>query len=175
MLFGRVNLQKVLALTVQPDPNQICFFPRFGKFLANPRTYLPHNSAFLTLSKTTNYRLFQIQRVSDNYFEFDENGGEFSISVENTVGKGEIAHFEQFLLFPTEFQKICIADKKQTRACLGKGHTKRTLWVNNYLISSLVSQIMVMHISCPLLQHGTITIGSIVFYSSFTLLQFGGK
>ena len=112
MLFGRVYLQKVLALTVQPGLNQICS-PPFGKFLANQSTYLPHNSVFLTLSKTTNYRLFQIQRVSDNYFEFDENGGEFSISVENTVGKGEIAHFEQFLLFPTEFQKICIADKKK--------------------------------------------------------------
>ena len=27
--------------------------------------------------------------------------------VENTVGKGEIAHFEQFLLFPQWFQKAC--------------------------------------------------------------------
>ena len=27
--------------------------------------------------------------------------------VENTVGKGEIAHNEQFLLFPQCFQKAC--------------------------------------------------------------------
>ena len=27
--------------------------------------------------------------------------------VENTVGKGEIAHYEQFLLFPQCFQKAC--------------------------------------------------------------------
>ena len=30
--------------------------------------------------------------------------------VENTVGKGEIAHYEQFLLFPQCFQKTCTTD-----------------------------------------------------------------
>ena len=40
--------------------------------------------------------------------------------LENTVGKGEIAHYEQFLLFPQCFQKTCTADKLKTRACLGK-------------------------------------------------------
>ena len=30
--------------------------------------------------------------------------------VENTVGKGKIAHYEQFLLFPQCFQKTCTAD-----------------------------------------------------------------
>ena len=30
--------------------------------------------------------------------------------VENTVGKGEIARHEQFLLFPQCFQKTCTAD-----------------------------------------------------------------
>ena len=29
--------------------------------------------------------------------------------VENTVGKGEIAHYEQFLLFPQCFQKACLS------------------------------------------------------------------
>ena len=28
----------------------------------------------------------------------------------NTVGKGEIARYEQFLFFPQCFQKICIGD-----------------------------------------------------------------
>ena len=35
---------------------------------------------------------------------------EFSKRVENTVGKGEIAHYEQFLLFPRWFQNTCTAD-----------------------------------------------------------------
>ena len=33
----------------------------------------------------------------------------FSKRVENTVGKGEIARYEQFLLFPKCFQKACFA------------------------------------------------------------------
>ena len=39
-----------------------------------------------------------------------KNGGKFSERVENTVGKGEIARYEQFLLFPQCFQKTCTAD-----------------------------------------------------------------
>ena len=44
--------------------------------------------------------------AADNV-EFDENGRQFSKQVENTVGKGEIAHYEQFLLFPQFFSKDC--------------------------------------------------------------------
>ena len=40
-------------------------------------------------------------------FKFDENGIKLSIQVENTVAKGEIARYEQFLLFPQCFQKAC--------------------------------------------------------------------
>ena len=44
---------------------------------------------------------------ADDNFKFDENGRKLSKLVENTVGKGEIAHSEQFLLFPQCFQKAC--------------------------------------------------------------------
>ena len=44
---------------------------------------------------------------ADNNFKFDENARKLSKPVENTVGKGEIAHYEQFLLFPQCFQKAC--------------------------------------------------------------------
>ena len=60
----------------------------------------------LTLYQTTNFRLFQTDRVDDN-FKFDENDRKLSKRVENTVGKGEIASYEQFLLFPQCFQKAC--------------------------------------------------------------------
>ena len=46
------------------------------------------------------------QSVDDN-FKFDENSKKLSKRVENTVGKGEIARCEQFLLFPQCFQKAC--------------------------------------------------------------------
>ena len=51
-----------------------------------------------------------LKEFADDNFEFDENGGKLSRMVENTVGKGEIARYEKFLLFPQHFQKICIAD-----------------------------------------------------------------
>ena len=47
---------------------------------------------------------------ADDNFSFDENGRKFSILVENIVGKREIAHDEQFLLFPLCFQKTYTAD-----------------------------------------------------------------
>ena len=43
-------------------------------------------------------------------YKFDEKGKKFSKQVEKTVGKGEIARKEQFLLFPQCFQKTCNAD-----------------------------------------------------------------
>ena len=47
---------------------------------------------------------------ADDDSKFDENGRKLSKLVENTVGKGEIARYEQFLLFPQCFQKICAVD-----------------------------------------------------------------
>ena len=47
----------------------------------------------------------KLKEFADDSFKFDENGRKLSKRVENTVGKGEIAHYEQFLLFPQCFQK----------------------------------------------------------------------
>ena len=58
----------------------------------------------------TNFRFFQTEEFADDNFEFDENGTKFSKQEENAVGKGEIAHYEQFLLFPQCFQKSLSAD-----------------------------------------------------------------
>ena len=58
---------------------------------------------FLTLSQTT-------KEFADDNFNFDENSRKFFYGVENTVGKGEIARYKQFLLFPQCFQKTCTAD-----------------------------------------------------------------
>ena len=68
-----------------------------------------HKSNCLTLSQTTNFRLFQTEFADDNS-KLDNNGRKFSKGVENTVGKGEIARNEQFLLFPQWFQKTCASD-----------------------------------------------------------------
>ena len=65
------------------------------------------SSFLLTHYQTTNFRLFQTERVCRRQFQFDENRRKLSKRVENIVGKGEIARYEQFLLFPRCFQKAC--------------------------------------------------------------------
>ena len=44
---------------------------------------------------------------ADDNFKFYDNGRKLSKPVENSVGKGEIARYLQFLLFPQCFQKAC--------------------------------------------------------------------
>ena len=58
----------------------------------------------------TNFTVFQTKDSADDNFKSDENGRKFYEWVENTVGKGEIALYEQFLLFPQCFQKTNTAD-----------------------------------------------------------------
>ena len=45
----------------------------------------------------------------------------FSKQVENTGGKGEIAHYEQFLIFSTLFWKDLYCKPVKTRGLFGKG------------------------------------------------------
>ena len=49
----------------------------------------------------------KLKEFSDDNFKFDENDRKLSQWVENTVAKGEIARYEQFLLLPQCFQKAC--------------------------------------------------------------------
>ena len=48
-----------------------------------------------------------LKELADDNFKFDKNGRKLSQGVENTVGKGKIARYKQFLLFPQCFQKAC--------------------------------------------------------------------
>ena len=49
----------------------------------------------------------KLKEFADDNFEFDENGRKLTKRVENTVEKGEIARYEQFLLIPQRFQRAC--------------------------------------------------------------------
>ena len=72
---------------------------------------------------------------ADDNLKFEENGRKLFKPVENTVGKGEIARYEQFLHFPSWcFQKACFP-----------GESKGVIvweWVNtvdlNMLYNSLI-------------------------------------
>ena len=67
-----------------------------------------------TFSKRQNLDSVKLRESADDNFEFNENR-KFTKRVENTMGKGEIARYEQFLLFPRCFQKTLL----QTRKNLG--------------------------------------------------------
>ena len=64
----------------------------------------------LTFSQITNLRPFQTEGFANDNFIFDKmaesSPNRWKTMQENTEGKGEIAHKEQFLLFPQCFLKI---------------------------------------------------------------------
>ena len=51
---------------------------------------------------------FKLKQFADENSKFDENDRKLSKWVENTVGKGEIAHYEQFLFFPVFFKRLVL-------------------------------------------------------------------
>ena len=73
----------------------------------------PENGCWVkgeTLSKDETSWTLPNWKTADDNFNFDENGKKFSRKVENAVRKGEIARYEQFLLFPQRFQMTYTAD-----------------------------------------------------------------
>ena len=73
----------------------------------------PERKVASTWDRTHNHQVMSPTRSPLSHpggFNFDENGSKFSKRVENTVGKGEIACYEQFLLFWQCFQKTYTAD-----------------------------------------------------------------
>ena len=52
----------------------------------------------------------KLKEFAEDNFKFDEKGRKFTKPVENDVGKGEIARYKQFFLFPQCFQMTCTED-----------------------------------------------------------------
>ena len=69
-----------------------------------------HNPTFKSFPKREILDSSKIKVFADDNFKFYENGRKFSKWLENKGGKGEIAPYEQFLLSPQCFQKLCTAD-----------------------------------------------------------------
>ena len=61
----------------------------------------------LTYYQTKSWNSSKLKVFADDNFKFQENEKKLSKQEENTVGKGEIARYKQFLLFPQCFQKAC--------------------------------------------------------------------
>ena len=49
----------------------------------------------------------KLKDFADDNLKFEENNIKLLKPFENNVGKGEIARYKQFLLFPQCFQKAC--------------------------------------------------------------------
>ena len=75
-----------------------CLLPAFSPFLR--KSYLPW-----PFPKQQILDFARLKEFAYDNLKFDGNGRKLSIRVENTEGKGEIACYEQFLLFPQCFQK----------------------------------------------------------------------
>ena len=71
---------------------------------------------FLTLSQTTIFRTSKLKEFADDNFKFDENGRKFSRWIENTVGKGEIARYEQLL---SVFKRL-VLQTRENQCLFGK-------------------------------------------------------
>ena len=54
----------------------------------------------------------KLKEFADNNFKFDENGKKLSKWVENTLGKGEIARYEQFLHSHSVFKRFVLRHVK---------------------------------------------------------------
>ena len=74
----------------------------------------------LMLSQTTNLDSSKLKEFAGHKFRFDDNGRKFSKQLENTVGKGEIACYEQFLLFHGVFNRLVLQTHKN-QGLFGKG------------------------------------------------------
>ena len=53
-----------------------------------------------------NSRLSKLKEFADDNSKLDKNGSSFSKRVKNTMGKGEIAFYKQFLLFSVFSQDL---------------------------------------------------------------------
>ena len=82
------------------------------------------------VGKRENAGCQKLKKFADDNFKFDESGRKLSKLVENTVGKGEIAHYEQFLLFPQCFKRFVSQGRQKVLLC-GKGLSDKTcLYLN---------------------------------------------
>ena len=75
----------------------------------------------LTLSQTTNFRLFQIGRVSRRQFKIWWKLQEVLQTVIKHCGKRRNCSLRAISPFPTVFSKDLYCRHVKTRACLGKG------------------------------------------------------
>ena len=84
--------------------------------LSYRRSFTSYSEEFNSFPNDYFFNSSKLKEFADNNVKFNENGRKFSKRVENTVGKGEIARYEQFLLFPQCFRRL-VWQTRKTQAC----------------------------------------------------------
>ena len=90
----------------------------FPPYMALIFHFLMH---FNPLSDDKIFHSSKLKEFADDDFKFAGNGRKLSKRVENTVGKGEIACYEQFLRFPQCFSKGLFPRGVKRCHCVGMG------------------------------------------------------
>ena len=85
--------------------SQDCFLKAFHQ----ARRKSSFHDTELTFPKRQILYSSKLEEFADDNFILDKNAKKFSKPLENTVGNGEIARYEQFLLFQQCFQKTSTA------------------------------------------------------------------
>ena len=88
------------------------FEPHLTSLSANNFKLVDYKFSYLVLPFPKPHILdsSKLKDFADDNFKLNGNERKFFKRVENTVGKGEIAHYKQFLRFPLCFQKTCTTD-----------------------------------------------------------------
>ena len=90
------------------------------KFYKNIEKSSLYFQSLLTLSQTTNFRIFQTERFTDDDFKFDEYGRKFSKWVENTGEKEKFLVTSNFSFSHSVFKRIVLQTRKN-QGLFGKG------------------------------------------------------
>ena len=143
---------------LNPFPNKPCYLrvcstrllktlgkgeiARNDQFLLFPQCFLAFWIAFSHVYQISNCRLPTLSVRKSLKFVIWERVKR----IENTVGKGQIAHDEQFLIFPV-FSKDFNCRHIKTRACLGKGYQLhcQSMNRNSYLYKNCCQWKMLTH------------------------------
>ena len=110
MVFSYITSGTTLCPGHHPRFPGISVTSDLQNILSEPVAVSPLHHA-LTYLQTINFRLFQTESIRRRQFQICLKYLKVLIRIENAVGKGESARYEQFLLFPKRFQKAYNADK----------------------------------------------------------------
>ena len=100
------NFPRITCISIKLKPDLLCTL-KFEGFWSKLELSLNETKLF---PKRQILESSKLKDLADHNFNFDESDRKFSKWEENAVVKGEIARYDQFLLFPQCFEKTYNTD-----------------------------------------------------------------